>query len=131
MLHNWTGWQQVHEHLAKQTEGPPTVLSAGGSGMPHHRRTVICRCGKFQAGARSGFRAGCGKPLGAFREQPREQKRRARAGHHHGGQRFMGYRGYCCDCLLGRGPGGTPAVDLNDYDDFSCAREKTCCRGGN
>ena len=31
MLRYWTGWQQVHEHLAKQTEGAPTVLSAGGS----------------------------------------------------------------------------------------------------
>ena len=37
----WTGWQQVHEHLAKQTERPPTVLSAGGSGVPYSRRTVV------------------------------------------------------------------------------------------
>ena len=33
--------------------------------------------------------------------------------------------------LPGLGPGGTPAFDLNDCDDFSwCAREKTYGRGG-
>ena len=107
------------------------MLSAGGSAVPHRSRTVICRCGKYQAGARSGFRSGCGQPLGAFREQPREQKRRARVGHHHGGQTCMGYRGYRCDCLPGPGPGGTLAFDLNDCDDFfCCVREKTCRSGG-
>ena len=94
------------------------MLSAGGSGVPHHRRIVIFRCGKYQAGARSGFRSGCGHPLGAFRKQLREQKRRARVGHHHGRQTCMGYRGYQCDRLPGLGPGGTLAVDLNDGDDF-------------
>ena len=106
------------------------MLSAGGSGVPHRRRIVICRRGKYQAGARSGFRSGCGQPLGAFRERSREQKRRVRVGHHHGGQTCTGYRGYRCDCLLGLGPGGTPAFDLKDCNDFSCAREKTCRRGG-
>ena len=131
MLRYWTGWQQVHAHLAKQTEGPPTVLSGRGSGVTYRRRTVICRCGKYQAGARSGFHSGWGQPLGPFREQPREQRRRARVGHHHVGQTCMGYRGYRCDCLPGLGPGGTPAFDLNDCDDFSwCAREKTYRRGG-
>lgn len=47
------------------------------------RTDVICRC-KCQAGARSSFRPGCGQHLGAFREQPRDQQRLARAGHHHG-----------------------------------------------
>ena len=56
------------------------MLSAGGSGVPHRRRIVICLCGKCQAGARSGFRPGCGQPLGACRDQPREQKRRAKVG---------------------------------------------------
>ena len=132
MLRYWTGWQHVHENLAKQTEEPPAVLSAGGSGVTHRRRTVICRCQKYQAGPRSGFRSGCGQPLDAFREQPREQKRRERVRHHHGGQTCMGYRGYRCDCLPGPGPGGTLAIDLNDCDDFpcGCVREKTCRRGG-
>ena len=126
----WTGWQQVHEHLAKQTERPPTVLSADGSGVPYRRRAVICRCRKYLAGARSGFRSGCGQPVGAFREQPREQKRPARVGHHHGGQTCMGYRGDRCDCLPGPCPGGTLAIDLNDCDDFSrCVHERICRRG--
>ena len=89
-----------------------------GSGVPH-RRTVICRCGKHEAGARSGFRSGCGQPRGIFREQPREYKRRARVVYHHGDQTSTGYRGYHCDCLPGLGPGGTPAFDLNDCDNFS------------
>ena len=125
MLHYWTCWQQVHERLAKQTEVPPTVLPAGGSGVPHRRRIVICRC-KCQAGARSRFRPGCGQHLGAFREQPREQQRPATVGHHHGGQTRMCYRGDRCDCLPGLGLGGTPAFDLNECDDFSLsARENT------
>ena len=122
MLRYWTGWQQVHAHLAKQTEGPPTVLSGRGSGVTYRRRTVICRCRKYRAGARSGFRSGCGQPVGALREQPREQpreqKRRARVGHHFGDQTCMGYRRYRCGCLPGPGPGGTLAIDLNDCDDF-------------
>ena len=48
------------------------MLSAGGSGVPHHHRTVIYRCRKYQAGVRSGFLSGCAQPLGTFREQPRE-----------------------------------------------------------
>ena len=127
MLRYWTGWQQVHEHLAKQTEESPTALSADGSGVPDRRRAVNFRCGRYLVDARSVFRSGCGQPLGAFRKQPREQKRRARVGHHHGGQTCVGYRGYRFDCLPGLGPGGTPAFDLNDCDGFSwCAREKTC-----
>ena len=107
------------------------MLPAGGSGLPQRRRVVICRCGKCQAGARSGFRPGCGKPLRAFQEQPRKEKRRARVGHNHGAQTRMWYRGYLCDCLPGLGPGGFPAFDLNYCDDFSWfAREKTCRRGG-
>ena len=52
-------------------------------------------------------------------------------GRHHGSQTCIGYRGYRCDCLHGLGPGGTPAFDPNDCDDFSwCAREKTFRRGG-
>ena len=130
MLRYWTGWQQVHERLAKQTEGPPTVLLAGGSGVPHGRRTVICRCGKYQVDAPSDFRSSCGQPLDAFREQWREQKRRVRVGYHHGSRMCMDYRGYRCDCLLGLGLGGTPVFDLNDCDDSAwCAREKTCHRG--
>ena len=52
------------------------MLSAGGSGVPHRRQTVICRCGKYQAGAHWALHSGCGQPLGAFREKQREQKRR-------------------------------------------------------
>ena len=51
-------------------------MSAGGSGVPHRRQTVICRCGKYQAGAHWALHSGCGQPLGAFREKQREQKRR-------------------------------------------------------
>ena len=130
MQRYWTAWQQVHEHLVKQTEVSPTVLPADGSGVTYCRRAVNFRCRKYPVDARSGFRSGCGQPLGAFRERSREQKRRVRVGHHHGGQTCTGYRGYRCDCLLGLGPGGTPAFDLKDCNDFSCAREKTCRRGG-
>ena len=91
MLRYWTGWQQVHERLAKQTEVSPTVLSADGSGAPYRRRAANFRCGRYLVDASSGFSSGCGQPLGAFREQPPEQKRRARVGHHHDGQTFMGY----------------------------------------
>ena len=31
VLRYWTGWQQVHEHLVKETEVSLTVLPAGGS----------------------------------------------------------------------------------------------------
>ena len=108
--------------------GGPDGTVGGRVGCRH--RTVTCRRGTCKAGARSGFRSGCGQPLGAFREEPREQKRRARVGRHHGGQTCMGYRGYRCDCLPGPGPGGTLAIDLNDSDDVSygCEREKTCRR---
>ena len=132
MLRYWTGWQQVRENLAKQTEVSSTVLSVDGSGVPYRHRAVNCRCGRYLAGARSGFSSGCGQPLGAFREQPREQKRRAKVGHYHGGQTCTGYRGYHCDCLPGLGPGGTLAIDLNDGHDFSggCVCDKTCRRDG-
>ena len=131
MLRYWTGWQQVHEHLVKQTEVPPTVLPAGGSGVTYRHRPVNFRCGKNLVDARSGFRSGCGQRLGAFRERSREQKRQARVGHHHGRQTCIGYRGYRCDCLPGLDLGGTPVFDLNDCEDlWWCAREKTCCRGG-
>ena len=50
-----------------ETEVPRTVLPAGGSGVPHRRRIVICRCGKCQDGARSGFPPRCGQHLGARR----------------------------------------------------------------
>ena len=112
MLRYWTGWQQPHEHLANKTEVPPTVLPADGSGVPYSRRAVNCRCARYLAGARSGFRSGCGQPLCALREQPWEEKRGARVGHHHGGQTCTGYRGYRCDCQPGLGPGGTLAIDL-------------------
>ena len=69
MLRYWTGWQQVHEHLAEQTEESPTALSADASGVPYRRRAVNFRCGGYLIDARSGFRPGCGQPLGAFREQ--------------------------------------------------------------
>ena len=73
-LRYWTGWQQVHEHLVKQTEVSLTVLPAGGSRVTYRRRPVNFRCGRYLVDARSGFRPGCAQPLGAFREQPREQK---------------------------------------------------------
>ena len=111
----------------------PTVLSADGPGVPYRRRGVICLCERYLAGARSGFRSGCGQPQGAFQEQQREQKKRVRVGHHHGGPTCVGYRGYLCDCLPGPVPGGTVAIDLDDGDSFSygCACEKICRRGGN
>ena len=131
MLLYWKGWQQVHENLVKQTEVSPTVLPAGGSRVTYRRRAVNFRCGRYLVDARSGFRSGCGRPLSAFRERPREQKRGARVGHHHGSQTCIGYRGYRCDSLTGLGPAGIPAFDLNDCDHFSsCAREKTYRRGG-
>ena len=99
--------------------------------MSYRRRAVNFRCGMYLVDTRSGFRSGCSQLLGAFRERPREQKRRAMVRHHHGDQTCMDYRGYCCDCLPGLGPVSTPAFDLNDCDDFSwSAREKTCRRGG-
>ena len=125
MLRYWTGGQQEHEHLAKRTEESPTALSVDGSGVTYRRRAVNFRCGRYLVDARSGFRSGCDQLLGAFRGQPREKKRWARVGHHHGGQTCMDYRGYRCDCLPGHG------FHLNDCDDFSwCAREKTCRRAG-
>ena len=130
MVRYWTSWQQVHEHLVKQTEVSLTtvVLPAGGSRITYRRRAVNFRCERYLVDARSGFRSGCGQSLSAFRERPREQKRRARVGHH-GSQSCNGYRGYRGDCLPGLVPGGTPAFDLTDCDDFSwCAREKTCRR---
>ena len=131
MLRYWTGWQQVHDHLVKQTEVSLTVLPAGGSRVTYRRRAVNFRCGRYLVDSCSGFRSGRGQPLSAFRERPREQKRRARVGRHHGNQTCIGYRGYRCICLPGLGPGGTPAFDLNDCDNFSwCAREKTYRRGG-
>ena len=96
-----------------ETNGGVPYSAAGGR--------VVCdvppsscqfRCGRYLVDARSGFRSGCGQPLSAFRERPREQKRRARVGHHHGSQTRNGYRGYICDCLPGLGPGGTPAFNL-------------------
>ena len=112
------------QHLANQTEGVTTVLSTDGSGVPYHRRAVYFRCGRYLVDARSGFRSGSGQPLSAFQEQPREQNRRARVGHLHGGQMCMGFRCDCCCCLPGPCPGGTIAIDLNDCDDFSrCVRE--------
>ena len=86
--------------------------------MTYRRLAVNFRCGRCLVDARSGFRSSCGQPPGAFRERPREQKRRARVGHHHGSQTCNGYRGHRSDCLPGLGPGGTPAFDLNDCDDF-------------
>ena len=131
MLSYWTGWQQVHEHLVKQKEVSLTVLPAGGSRVTYRRRPVNFRCGRYLVDAHLGFHSGCGQPLSAFRERPWELKRRARVGRHHGSQTYIGYRGYRCDCLPGLGPGGTPAFDLNECDDYSwCAREKTFRRGG-
>ena len=107
------------------------MLPAGGSGVTYRRRAVNFGCRRYLVDARSGFCSSCGQPLGAFPERPREQKRRARVGHHHCRQTCMGYRGFLCDCLPSLGPGGTPVFDLNDCDDFSwCAREKTYRRGG-
>ena len=131
VLRYWTGWQQVHGHLVTQTEVSPTALPAGGSGVTYRRRAVNFRCRRYLVDARSGFRSG-DQPVSTFQERPQEQKRRVRAGHHHGSQTCIGYRGYRCDCLPGLGPGGSPAFDLNDCDEFSwCAREKTCRRGSN
>ena len=130
MLRYWTGWQQVHEHLVKQTEVYPTVLPAGGSGVTYRRRAVNFRCGRFLVDARSGFRSGCGQPLSAFRERPREQEEAGEGGSLPWYQTCMGYRGCRCDCLPGLGPCGTPAFDLNDCDNISWSREKTCRRGG-
>ena len=70
----------------------PTVLAADGPGVPYRRRAVICRCGRYLAGVRSGFRSGRGQLQGTFQELERGQKRRARVGHHYGGQTCMGYR---------------------------------------
>ena len=39
--------------------------------------------------------------------------------------RRIGCRGYRCDVLPGLGPGGTPAFDLNDCDDFLGVRART------
>ena len=94
------------------------MLVADGSDVPYRRRDVIFRCGRYLAAARSGFRSGCGQLQGAFQEQKRGQKRRARVGHHHCGRTCMGYRDYRCDCLPGLAPGGTLAIDLNDGGDF-------------
>ena len=98
MLRYWTGWQQVHERLAKQTEVSPTALSSDRSGVPYHRQAFNVRCEKYLVDARSDFRPGCGQPLGAFREQPRKQKRRERVGHHHDGQTSTAYRCDRCCC---------------------------------
>ena len=120
----------MHEHLVEQTEVSLTVLPAGGSRVTCRRRAVNFWCGRYLVDARSGFRSGCDQPLSASQERPQELKRRATVGHH-GSQTCTGYRGYRCDCLPGLGPGGTPAFDLNDCDDFSWyAREKTFRRGG-
>ena len=89
VLRYGTGWQQVHEHLVKQTEVSLTVLPAGGSRVTYRRRAVNFRCGRYLVDARSGFRSGCGRRLSEFRERPREQKR-ARVGHHHGSQTRIG-----------------------------------------
>ena len=108
----------------KQTEVFPTVLTTGGSGVTYRRRAVNFRRERDLVDSRSNFRSGCGQPLSTFRERPREQKRRARVGHHHGRQTCIGCRGYRCDCLPGLGPGETPAFDLNDCDDFRGVRAR-------
>ena len=114
----------------KHTEVSLTVLPAGGWRVAYRRRPVDFRCGRYLVDAHSGLCSGCGQPISAFRERRREQKRRARVGHHDGSQTYIGYRGYRCDCLPVLGPGGTPSLDLNDCDDFSWyAREKTFRRG--
>ena len=71
-LRYWTCWQQVHEHLAKQTEVSLTVLPVGGSLVTYRRRAVNFRCERYLVDARLGLRSGCGQPLSAFRERPRE-----------------------------------------------------------
>ena len=68
------------------------------------------------------FRHGCGQLQRAFQEQERGQKRRERAGYHHGYPACMCYR---CDSLAGPDPGSSLAIYLNDGDDFSCG-----CSGG-
>ena len=100
------------------------MLSADVPGVPYRCRAVFVGA-RYLAGACSSFHWGCRQLQGAFQEQEREQKRRTRVGHHHGGQACMGYRGYRCVCLPGLFPGGTLAIDLNDGDDFccGCARE--------
>ena len=103
----WTGWQQLHEHLVKQTEVSLTVLPAGGSRVTYRRRPVNFRCGRDLVDARSGFRPDCGQHLSACRER----KRPARVGHHHGGPTRMCYRGHRCCCLPALGPGGTLACE--------------------
>ena len=40
VLRYWTGRQQVHEHLVKQTEMSPTVLPEGGPRVTYRRRAV-------------------------------------------------------------------------------------------
>ena len=85
--------------------------------MPHRRRAATCQYGMYQAGARAGFRPGCGRLQNASQEQERGQKRRARTGYHHGDPKCMCYR---CDSLPGPDPGDTLAIDLEDGDDFSC-----------
>ena len=107
------------------------MLSGDGSGVAYRRRAVNCRCGTYLAVARSGFHSGCGQRLGAFREQPREQKGRAKVGHHQGGLTCTGYRGYHYDCIPSLGLGGTLAIDLNECDDFSCCMPGKTCRRGN
>ena len=53
----------------EKTEVLPSVLSADGPGVPYSRRAVICRCGRYLAGARSGVRSGCGQLPPAFQKQ--------------------------------------------------------------
>ena len=123
VLRYWTGRQQVHDHLVKQTEVSLTLLPA------YCRRPVNFRCGRYRVDACSGFRSGCGQPLTAFRERLRELKRPTRVGRHHGSQTCIGYRGYRCDCLPVLGPGGTLACELNECDDFYLGASESC-RGG-
>ena len=92
--------------------------------MTYGRRAVNFRFRRYPVDARSGFLSCCDQPLGAILERPREQKRRARVGHHHSSPTCMGYRSYRCDCLPGFGPGGTPAFDLNDFGDFLGVRAR-------
>ena len=124
-LRYWTGWQQVHEHLVKQTEVSLTVLPAGGSRVTYRRRPVNFRCGRYLVGARSGFRPDCGQHLSACRER----KRPARVGHHHGSPTRMCYQRHRCCCLPALGPGGTFACELTDCDDFYLGAFEIC-RGG-
>ena len=112
---------------SRETNGGVPYIAAGGR-VARDVPPLSCQfqVRKVPVDACSGFRSGCGQPLSALRERPRELKRRARVGRHHGSQTCIGYRGYRCDCLPGLGPGGTPAFDLNDCDDFSwCGREKS------